>query len=130
MKAIEMITDGRGLTMLSLVAGHAFVGNHTDHTLGLEPDKRYAIMAFELTEGYRLATEEDRKGDIPTGAKYLRGLGGGWSGVAFEGCCFSKDRIYAVPIQTAKDKKREAVNARIKEAEAMLAAARKELESV
>jgi len=87
-----MTLDGKELGMHSVYA--ALPPNLGDK-LGLVANKTYAIAAVEIPPGYRLATEEDQKGEKPKGTLVLM-EGGKWS-MASSLSRWSDNFIYLIP---------------------------------
>ena len=105
MKAIEMMTDDHRITM-TRASGEwmpCLQGIGGWEYANLKPNTRYACCMVEMPEGYRLATEEDRKGEKPSSAKLL--YLNHWENVPQGNHRWDPDSVYIVPI---KDKNADA----------------------
>ena len=100
MTTIEMLTDNQGATT-RYGAGTRFTlsSNRFSQQLALklQPNTRYAVQMIPIPDGYRLATNEDRKGPKPARTKY-------WSCSSFwkwpgNGGSWVPDAAYIVPIE-------------------------------
>ncbi len=135
MNVIEMRTNKLGVTARN-IGGSCLVGCTAWEANNLLPDTRYACCMIPIPEGYRLATEEDKKhgNPKPEGFLYMdeQTRFGEWSEPhrkVTSPTWFTRS-IYAVPIKTEKDTKIEALQARLKDAEAEVAKVRSELGAV
>ncbi len=131
MNVLEMMTEESGITIPYNDSGKRIpdiCGTKHWQRDNLTPNTRYACCMIPIPEGYRLATEDDRKGAKPAGYSHRSNVTNCWlDGRSIGGKQWDADKLYAVPIKSAKDTKIEALQARLKDAEAEVAKVRGEL---
>ena len=132
MKVLEMITRDDEITRRDEKDGKPMP--YLENTYGwqrknLSPNTRYACCMIPIPEGYRLITQEEQEG-ISTANKYLLWNYGKptWKDGRINVPWGDSPNI--VPIKTEKDTKIEALQARLKDAEAVVAKVRDDLENV
>ena len=136
MKVLEMVTRDDEITRRNEKNGKPMP--YLDNTYGwqrknLSPNTRYACCMIPIPECFRLATEEDVDASAVnmTECKCFTSKEdsqGGWRDR--EKGRYYDDIVYIVPIKSAKDTKIEALQARLKDAEAEVAKVRSELGAV
>ena len=102
-------------------------------TSNYKPNTTYAMTLTEMPDGYRLATDEDKKGTKPSWYMHTNLSSNGFmNGGQINGftCDWRQDTIYIVPIETDTDRKRKEIENEIKEAQYKLEIAQSKLKEL
>jgi len=99
MKAFEVVTDECGLTRA--VPGLCFIGpSRVEPSLNLTPNSRICLVPHVIPDGYRMITDEERKGR-KTGVERFLNDSGDWETSTLPS--FSSHDTYIVPMDYGKE---------------------------
>jgi hypothetical protein len=128
-RVLEMMTNHYSQTDCRLSEAYISDGNNEWERDNLSPDTRYAVLMVPIPDGYKLSHKPE-DGALTLDREVHRSRFDTVQAVWCSGNGMMDNSIYIVPTKSERDKRRYAVEARIKAAEAELKKAREELSSI